>query len=248
MNRIRKPASRKHRRLCAFLMALLLALPLCAAAEYEAWICPACGQERNTGNFCPNCGGPRPVPDTEVNPELEQIPGETDRVKVDFDRIDSSGYITAKKDRYLYAHWNATDDDLTTCWQFSAKNAKKNPPWLAMIIEDAQTIDEIWIRNGFQSTDSRGRDQYPLYARLKEIRVVLYYNEDESDELTFVLSDENNGEWEKLDLGRHEKVYDVWIYIQSVYKGSSKPNNACLTELMLVQRAPAESARPAGEY
>lgn len=228
------------RKLFALAAALLL-FSVCAAAETAEWTCPMCGQSGNSGNFCTMCGTARP--DSDVNDGLTQIPGETDRVSVDILRIDGSSYIRDKKDKYLYAVWNATDDDETTCWQFSAKNLKKNPPWLAMVVE-GQTIDEVWFKNGFRSVNSKGKDQYPLYARLKEVRVIFCHDEGDPEEVTFTLSDGREDGWEKIDTGRHENVYDVMIYVDSVYKGSSKKNNACLAEVMLVQRAPSADAKP----
>ena len=208
----------------------------------DDWTCPMCGQTGNTGNFCPTCGTARPG--SGANEHLKQIPGETDRVEVSVLRIDGSSCIRDKKDPYLYESWNAIDRDDATCWQFSAKNLKKNPPWLAMIVE-GQTIDEIWIKNGFRAANKKGKPQYPLYARLKEIRVVFSNTENgDMEEMTFTLSDENDGGWEKLDTGRHENVYDVMVYVLSVYKGSSKKNNACLDEIMLVQKGSPADARP----
>ena len=233
---------RKQARRCALILALMLLFSVCAVAESDDyWICPECTRGGNTGNFCTNCGAARPV--SEENDQLTQIPGETDRVMVDILRIDGSGFVRDSKKKSLYEPARAIDEDETTCWQVAVKKGQKNKPWLAMII-DEQTVDEIWIKNGFRKLSSKGKDQYPLYARMKEIRVEIYYDENKSDELTFTLADENNGEWEKLDVGRHEKVYDVWVYIQSVYNGRSKKNNVCLSEIMLVQKAPAETAKP----
>ena len=225
--------------LCVFLTLFLL-LPLCAGAEEEYWICTNCGKGANTGNYCTNCAAPRPVP--EGNDNVTQIPGETDRVSVDVMRIDGSGWVRAKKDKYLYEPAKVLDLDETTCWMFSTKNASKDKVWLGMII-DGGTIDEIWIRNGYQADNSKGKDQYPLYARAKDIVVVFSYDEKESDQMQFTLSDDNSRDWEKLDTGRLEGVGDVLIYFQSFYKGKSKPNTACLSEVLLVQKAPAETAK-----
>ena len=224
-----------------FTVLLLMTMACCAAAE--SWICPACGQEENIGNFCPNCGTARPD-EPYYNENTTQIPGEENRVSVNILRIDASGYIKGKKDEYLYAPWNVTDEDHTTCWQFSTKNMKKDPPWLCMVVE-GETVDGIWIRNGFQGQDQKGNDRYPQYSRLKDITVVFVYTDDnplEQGSMTFTLTDENSGEWERLDTGRHQGVDLVWLYVDSVYKG--KNSNACLTEIMLVQNAPAESAMP----
>lgn len=240
-------------KLALLLLSLMLLLPVCVGAEYAEWVCPECGETGNTGNYCPNCAAPRPVaaesPETqhpespEVNDSLTQIPGETDRVEVDILRIDGSSFIAAKKDKYLYAPENAIDRDAATCWQFSAKKGLNGKAWLAMIIE-GQTVDEVWIRNGFQAKTSQGKDQYPLYSRPKEIEICFTYAEDgkESDSMKCTLSDEITDDWQKLDVGRHENVYDVVISILSIYKAKKNPNTVCLSDLMLVQQAPAETA------
>ena len=237
---------REGKKFCAVMLALLLLLPLYAGAEeIDYWICPDCGKGANTGNFCTNCGQPKPVSD--VNEALTQIPGETDKVMVDILRIDASAYVSGKKDKYQYASWNIADEDRSTCWQFNAKNVKKKNAWLSMIIE-GQTVDEIWIRNGNQGFNNKGKYLYPEYARAKEIRVVFDFTDSpDTEEMDFTLSDENAGDWEKVDTGRHENVYSVWIYVRSVYKGKSKATNACISEVMLVQNAPAEKAKPADE-
>ena len=243
---------RKYGVRCLCILLLLVLLPLCAVAEYpqyEPWDCPNCDQIGNTGNFCPNCAAARPVPqeapDYEYNDSLTQIPGETDWVLVDVLRIDGSAFIKDKKDKYLYAPEKAIDEDDTTCWQFTAKN----DPWLCLTIE-GQAIDGIWFKNGFRAVSSKGKDQYPLYARLKEVTVVIVYRDDNipHDTMTFTLTDENTGGWEKIDTGRRENVDLVWIYVNSIYKGSSKAKNACLSEVMLVQHTPSEYAKPSWRH
>ena len=236
------------RRILLLLLSLLLILPIFAFSESEPWTCPSCGQTGNTGNFCPNCAAGRPISDTEVNLNLTQIRGETNRVMVNILRIDGSSYITAKKNKYQYAPEKAIDEDPSTCWEFSAKKDLKGKAWLAMIIE-GETVDEVWIRNGIQTTDTKGNAQYPLYSRLQDIQLQINYNDDrESKILDFTLPDENTGDWIKLDIGRQENVYDVWLYIQSIYKGKSKADTVCLSEFMLVQYAPAEFAMPSWRW
>ena len=236
----RKDRLTMKRRILGVFLTLLLLFPLAAAAEEEYWICPVCLRGGNRQNFCTNCGAARPVSDGNDN--LTRIPGETDRVSVDVQRIDGSDFVAGKKDKYLYEPAKVLDLDASTCWMFSTKNADRDKVWLGMIIEEA-TIDEIWIRNGFQADNSKGRDQYPLYARVKDIVVVFSYDEKESDQVKFTLSDDSSRDWQKLDTGRLEGVGDVLIYFQSFYKGKSKPNTACLSEVLLVQKAPAESAK-----
>ena len=240
-------------------MLLMMSMAMAESSDLPAgtagmveWICPSCGQEGNTGNFCPNCATARPEADgngiqvpeePEINENLTQIPGETDWVSVNILRIDDSGYIKAKKDQYRYASWNAVDEDINTCWQFSTKKIKKSPPWVCLVVE-GETVDGIWVRNGFQSVDAKGKDLYPQYSRMKDVTVVFVYTdgEKESDRMTFTLEDENTGDWDRLETGRHEDVDLVWFYIDSVYKGKSA--NCCMTEIRLVQNTPAERAMP----
>ena len=236
----RKDRLTMKRGILGVFLTLLLLLPLAAAAEEEYWICPVCLRGGNRQNFCTNCGAARPVSDGNDN--LTRIPGETDRVSVDVQRIDGSDFVAGKKDKYLYEPAKVLDLDASTCWMFSTKNADRDKVRLGMIIEES-TIDEIWIRNGFQTENSKGKDQYPLYARAKDIVVVFSYDEKESDQVKFTLSDDSSRDWQKLDTGRLEGVGDVLIYFQSFYKGKSKPNTACLSEVLLVQKAPAESAK-----
>ena len=154
------------KKLCSLLLALLLMTSLCAAEDVVYWICPECGQGANTGNYCTNCAAPSPAP-SNINENLTQIPGETDHVMVDVLRIDGSSYIKAKKNKYLHAPEKACDEDETTCWQFTAKKNAKEKGWLSMIVE-GETVDEIWIRNGIRTADSKaatGWTQWILPSR-----------------------------------------------------------------------------------
>lgn len=48
-------------RILLWTMALILACGVIpAAADGWEWVCPACGETGNTGNFCPNCGAAKP--------------------------------------------------------------------------------------------------------------------------------------------------------------------------------------------
>ena len=232
-----------NKRFYLLILTLLLVFPLSAPAELDYWICPECGQGANNGNYCTNCAAPSPAP-SDVNDNLTQIPGETDHVMVDILRIDGSSFVKAKKNKYLYAPEKACDEDESTCWQFTAKKNAEEKGWLSLIIE-GEDVDEIWIRNGNRIPGSKGKDQYLQYARPKEIQVLFDYpDREQMDIMEFTLSEEKTDSWEKLDVGRHENVYSVWIVIRSVYKGTKKANIVCLSDVMLVQRAPAEKANP----
>lgn len=227
--------------LCALIAVLMLLFHGTVSAETAPWDCPTCGYAANTGNFCPECGTGRPM--DEVIEGLTQIPGEANRVRVDVLRIDGSDYVRDSKDPYRYAPEKALDSDEMTCWKFSVKNIAKKAPWLSLIIE-GQTVDELWLKNGIRTVSGKGVAQYPLYARPKEIEVQISYMDDrEADVLTLTLPDSDSGDWERLDIGRHEQVYDLWITVLSVYPGSSKPTSACLAEIMPVQRASSTAAK-----
>ena len=51
------------RKMIAFMLTLMLVLPMCGLADSTDWICPNCGQGGNTGNFCSNCATARPSTD-----------------------------------------------------------------------------------------------------------------------------------------------------------------------------------------
>ena len=274
-----------RKRLIALAMVLLLILPGCGLGEDGAWICTACGQEGNTGNFCSNCGAARldaawtcsscgqegntgnycsncgaahseeaasadsvSRPAAAADPALEQIPGETERVKVIPDGTDASSYIVNKKipDRWVPA--NAADGDESTCWQFSAKKGLKGKSWISLGFAAPQTVDEVWFKNGFWAVNDKGKDQYPINARLKGIRIEFCYagRTDFADGQEFTLKDESRSGWQVCPVGRHENVSRIRVAVLSVYKGSAYPNDVCLSEVMAVRAAPAESAMPAG--
>ena len=235
----------------------------CAAPRPDGtWTCPKCGQTGNTGNYCPNCAAPRPETsaigtDTgmsapadigiKVDPELEQIPGESDKVKIRLMDAQANTFIANKKNPALWSPLKAVDGDESTCWQFSAKKMKK--AWITLLLsKDDVTVDEIWIKNGFWAYNDKGKDQYPLNARLKKIRVEFIYTNTNifEDGLEFTLPDSRE-DWVRLDIGQHFYVAGVRITPLSIYKGSAFPNDVCMSEVMLVQNAPAEIAMPPEE-
>ena len=227
----------------------------CAAPRPSAdWTCPTCGQTGNTGNFCSNCATARPggepasagEPAETVNENLRQIPGETDRVMVCISGVNASSFIANKKDPNRWRPENAADGNETTCWQFSAKKGLKGKSWIEFTAEN-ETVDEIWIKNGFWAVNDKGKDQYSINARPKGIRVEFLYSGESAyrDAAEFTLRDESRNGWQRLSAGRHENVVQVRLSVLSVYKGSAYPNDVCLSEVMLVRNAPASSALPA---
>lgn len=211
------------------LLACWLGLVSCAAAAGQ-WVCSECGETENLFNYCTGCGLPRSVESWLNDDSTDGIR----REKVSLCRIDASSYIVARKDRYLYEPWHATDGDVSTHWQFSAKKGLQDKAWIAFILED-ETIDEIWLRNGLQYVSDKGRYLYGDYSRLKEIRVVFFYDNEESETMRFSLSDDKANGWERLVTGRHEHVVDMVVYIDAIYKGTSKADTVCLTELLPVR-------------
>ena len=229
----------------------------CATARpSDNWKCTNCGQTGNTGNFCSNCAAARPdgstvisepAPPAVVNEHLEQIPGETDRVKVIPNKVDASSFIANKKNPGLWVPENAIDGNETTCWQFSSKKGLKGKSWISLSFDSPQTVDEIWFKNGFWGVNDKGGDQYPINSRLKETRIDFLYNGETKyvDAQAMTLKDESRNGWQRFSFGHRENVVSVRIFPWTVYKGSSFPKDVCLSEVMLVQEAPAESAKPA---
>ena len=149
----------------------------CATPRPSAsWTCSVCGQQGNTGNFCSNCAAPRPsagqapaqpaAQPAQVNDQLEQIPGETNRVKVRVRSVEGDPYIRNAEDASRWVPGNAADGDESTCWQFSSggkKTLSKN--WLTLTLASPQTVDSIWFKNGFWGYSTTGTDQYPLNSQ-----------------------------------------------------------------------------------
>lgn len=272
-----------NRRLLAFILSLILVLPLAATGEYVAWTCPNCGQEGNTGNFCSNCatakpaenwtcpacgqegntgnfcsncaeprpGGTAPAPDEQapaaVQQYLEQIPGETERVKVIAGKTEASSFIANKKDPNRWMPANATDGNETTCWQFSTKNGLKGKTWIQLTFDESQTVDEIWFKNGFWAVNDKGGDQYPINSRLKEVHVEFLFAGEAvyRDAQAMTLKDESRTGWQRFSFGNsRENVSAVRIYPWTIYKGSSFPKDVCLSEVMMVRKASADIAKP----
>ena len=144
---------------------------------------------------------------------------------------------------------NAADGDESTCWQFSSKKSKLGKTTLELFIASGETVDEIWFKNGFWAYNDKGKDQYPLNARPKEIRVAFQYSGDKdySNPIELQLAD-NRQIWQAFSVGHQERVTAVQITVLSAYKGTSFPNDVCLSEVMLVQHAPAATAKEPPAY
>ena len=228
--------------------------PECGAERPSTgWTCPNCGQKENTGNFCSECGTAKPEagtqPPQQVNEWLEQIPGETNRVKVCLTGVEASEYIKPKDNPTKWQPDNAVDGNETTCWQVSSKRGfKKGRIWFRLNTGMEQTVDSIWFKNGFWAYNTGGDSQYTLNARPSEITVSFLYNgEDEfRDEVRLTLKDEAFTDWQRWDeIGHHEQVAAVKITVNSSYPGTDFENDVCLSEVMLVQNAPAATAKEA---
>ena len=284
----RKTGEEKVKRIIlAWILALMLLLPLFVLADGAEWTCPNCGQTGNTGNFCSNCATARPAADwicpncgqpgntgnfcsncatarpdlsadvssqqtgetVAVNPSLEQIPGETDRVKVIPGFTSASSYIINKQKPNRWIPGNATDGDESTCWQFSAKKGLKGKSWIQISYNTPQTVDEIWFKNGFWAVNDKGGDQYPINARLQDIKVEFCYSGETQfrNAMEFTLRDESRNGWQQFATGHNTDVDQIRISVISSYKGSAFPNDVCLSEVMAVCYAPASGAMPAQE-
>lgn len=238
--------------------------PNCGAQRpADSWICESCGQTGNTGNFCVNCGAKRPdvsseslnqepqaeAAVTQVDGNLEQIPGETDRVKVIASQVQAAGYIVHKDEPDRWLPENAADGNETTCWQFSTKKNKLGKAWLDLYYTDPQSADAIWFKGGFWSTNTEGEDEYTMNSRPKELRVEFMYSGENSyrDAVKLVLQDDvNRTGWQKFDIGHKESITAVRLTVISAYKGYRYDKDVCLSEVMLVRNAPAATAKEPG--
>ena len=225
----------------------------CGAKRPESgWTCPDCGKTGNTDQFCTYCGAKKPSQSKQkVDQQLEQIPGETDRVKVCLETVDASSYIENANEPTRWLPENAADGDQSTCWQVKFKDNQQGKVWIRLNTGEAQTVEEIWFKNGFWGHNDKGKDQYYINARPRKIRVsFLYSGESEfRDEIPLELKDEVFTDWQRYSLGRHDHVRAVRVTVWAKYKGSEKScrDDLCLSEVMLVKNAPAAGAKPAPE-
>lgn len=223
----------------------------CGAKRPESgWTCPDCGKTGNTDQFCTYCGAKKPSQNKQkVDQQLEQIPGETDRVKICLKSVEASKYIKNSKnpDKWLPEH--VDDGDESTCWQVSAKKGLKGVVWLCLNVDPEQTVEEIWFKNGMWAYSDAGTNQYYINARAKKIRIEFLYSGEKKfrDSVTQTLKDEVFTDWQRFSLGTHKHVTSVRIWIDSMYKGNDPQyaNDVCISEVMLVKYAPAASAKPA---
>ncbi len=222
-----------------------------AGPTSTTWTCTNCGQEGNTGTFCTNCGQKKAETSYQVNDHLEQIPGEQNRVRVRVGSVDATSYIKNKSEPTRWLPANVNDNDETTCWQFSKKkkNTLKNT-WIQLDPVAAETVDAVWFKNGFWGYNTKGDDLYVINARPKTVLVEFLYAGagayTDGVELT-LWDDASRSGWQSFDVGHRQNVTSVRIWIRSAYEGTKYPNDVCLSEVMLVQNAPAYLAREASQ-
>ncbi len=231
----------------ALLFCFLLTAAVCVA-EAEEWICPKCGKTGNTRLFCPQCGQAAP---TTINSALEQIPGETARVRVRVASVEASSYIINKSEPNRWIPANVNDNDETTCWQFSKKKKDSlKKTWIQLNIGSAQTVDALWIKNGFWGYNTKGDDLYVINAKPRNIRAEFLYAgaSDFADAVDLTLQDDPaRSGWQRFDVESKNNVISVRIWVLSAYDGSRYPHDVCLSEVMLVQNAFASTAASASK-
>ena len=239
--------------LTGLILALVLAAAACPALSEEEgtfWDCPNCEQTRNMGNYCSYCGEPRPTEETaDTNEDLEQIPGETDRVKIAAVQVAAASYIVNKQEPDRWLPENAADGNETTCWQFSTKQCKLGKAWLDLYYSRPQTADEVWIKPGFWAVNEDGDDENLMNSRPKQIKLEFLYDEENSyrDAQKYTLQDDKaRSGWQKLDIGHRENITALRMTVLSKYDGYRFKNDVCVSEIMLVRRAPAAAAKAAG--
>ena len=215
------------------------------AAPAATWTCTHCGRTGNTGNFCPECGYAASYSGKGiVDTGLEQIPGESSQVKVKVAYVTASSYIVNGRDPQKWIPDKAVDGDETTCWQFSTKESALGSAWLQLELPAPQTLDSIWIKNGFWAY-TNGRDQYASNCRPREIRVEFRKSSSYSygDAILLPMKD-SRADWQRFSVGNHTDIVSVRLTVLSAYTGSEFKNDVCLSEVMLVRQASSSMAMP----
>ena len=185
-------------------------------------------------------GAEQQTPQAAVNQNLEQIPGETERVKIRLSGVEASVYIKNADNPSRWLPGNAADGNETTCWQYNGGKGA----WLSLNTRGAEAVDEIWFKNGFWGYNDKGKDQYSINARPKSITVEFTYGGGRDSE-NFTLADTWGNDWQRFQVAHRDNVASVRITVNSIYTGSYFKNDVCLSEVMLVQHASASGAMPA---
>ena len=243
---------KKARSLEILFIVTLVFLVSISYADSAYWTCTICGQQQNSGNYCSNCGTARSRQNNSIDYLLEQIPGELNRVKVRLQSVSSNSYIINHADPDLWLPVHAADGDESTCWQFSSQNNALGSVYLDLDIGASETIDSLWIKNGFWSYSQNGADLYTANCRPKRVRVEFLYDYSTrgyGDAVIIELADDVSRKgWQQFDIGRHTRVTGVRLWVLSTYAGSYYKNDVCLSEVMLVQNSTAASAFPPSSY
>ena len=236
--------------LCLFLLLLVPAVSALADGGTDYWTCPVCGEQWNHGNYCFNCSAPRPASiGTAVNNMVEQIPGESNYWKVRLQSVNASSYIVNRSDpgRWVPAH--AVDGNDETCWQFSIRNQAASSVTFDMYTLSAETVDAVWIKNGFWGTSQYGNDLFTMNCRARSVQIEFQYSGASGywDAVSFTLPDSaSRWDWQRLNVGRHTNVVSVRLRVTSVYTGTGYPYDVCLNEVMLVQDRYGSGYQPGG--
>ena len=224
-------------------LSLCLILPLlCVSAAFadageDLWTCPNCGRLWNQGNFCSNCGTAKPAGNA-YDYSLEQIPGESGFVKVRLQSVSASSYIVNNQDPSRWEPSRAIDGIDNTCWQFSIRNQTPSSVTFEMFPMAPQTVDAVWIKNGFWSVNASGQDLFSMNCRARTVQIEFAYNDGGAyrDAVSFTLPDAaSRWDWQRLNVGRHNSVVAVRLRVTSVYTGTNYPYDVCLNEVMLAQ-------------
>ena len=221
-----------------FILALCLAIQaLCApgAALADGWICSFCGYGNN-GNFCSNCGRAREAAEPTQAAGLSAVAGYSGCMGLDTAYVYANSYIRNTKNPSLWIPQNSADGNETTCWQFSSADNALGSVFIEYQFAAQNTVDELWFKNGFRRSTT-GSDVYSMNARAKQVYAELC---DVSGivvrAVRFVLPDDHSGSgWQKVGVGRTDRVASVRLYVESTYAGSRYPNDVCMTEFLAVQ-------------
>lgn len=151
--------------------------------------------------------------------------------------VSATSWIVGK-DPNAYTPERMVDWDADTSFQFSTKTTPLGKAYMYFDFTYPAAMDEMWIMNGFWK-NADGLDRYNRNCRIKKMTVDFRYEGSNTykDALIVTLPDDQvRSDWTVIDLGAREKVTQVRVLVQEIYKGTKYPNDVCVTEVMLVKR------------
>ncbi len=154
--------------------------------------------------------------------------------EIEIKSVDTNSWIVGKKDKNAYTPDKMLDRNENTSYQFSTKDISLDDEYIIFEFSKASTINKLKIKNGSWKKDDK-HNHYKRNSRIKKMKIEYMCTDDRDYSVakTVTLKDDgtDNG-WKEIDLGKIENVEKIRIRVLEIYKGTTYPNDVCVSEIM----------------